>query len=74
MGIYMVPCLGFVWALSFCLVVQKTMNHFYPYAEMMEKDSSLWRKTGWMMTIAIALHHIPEGIAIGAGVSLPTIA
>lgn len=59
--------LGICMGLIFLLVVQKTMNHFYPYAEMMEKDLSLWRKTGWMMTIAIALHHIPEGIAIGAG-------
>ncbi|WCK54360.1 ZIP family metal transporter [Aneurinibacillus sp. Ricciae_BoGa-3] len=30
-------------------------------------SEGMWRKAGWMMTIAIAMHHIPEGIAIGAG-------
>jgi ZIP family zinc transporter len=61
--------LGVCMGLIFLLVVQKMMNRFYPHPhlELVEQDSSLWRKTGWMMAIAIALHHIPEGIAIGAG-------
>lgn len=26
-----------------------------------------WRQAGWVMGAALALHHIPEGVAIGAG-------
>ncbi|WCN38046.1 ZIP family metal transporter [Aneurinibacillus uraniidurans] len=32
-----------------------------------EPTPAHWRQAGWMMGIALALHHIPEGIAIGAG-------
>lgn len=30
-------------------------------------DVQEWRRAGWMMAAALAFHHVPEGIAIGAG-------
>jgi zinc transporter, ZIP family len=41
--------------------VQRNQDGGLSYSE------GIWRKAGWMMTAAIAMHHIPEGIAIGAG-------
>lgn len=59
--------LGAAMGLIFLMVVQKLMDRFYPHHHVGEMNATSWRKSGWMMTMAIALHHIPEGIAIGAG-------
>ncbi|CEH30718.1 ZIP family metal transporter [Aneurinibacillus migulanus] len=32
-----------------------------------KRTSRDWRGAGWLMAAALALHHVPEGIAIGAG-------
>jgi ZIP family zinc transporter len=31
------------------------------------RDSQGWQTAGWLMALALAFHHIPEGMAIGAG-------
>lgn len=59
--------LGVAIGIVFLMVVQKIMDSFYPHHHVAEMDANTWRKSGWMMALAIALHHIPEGIAIGAG-------
>lgn len=59
--------LGVAMGLVFLMIVQKLMDRFYPHQHSGEMNVSSWRRSGWMMTLAIAFHHIPEGIAIGAG-------
>ncbi|WP_027415227.1 ZIP family metal transporter [Aneurinibacillus terranovensis] len=66
--------LGSGMGVLFLMIVHSVVDALYrnreeiiTHSSNMEVPHQSWRKAGWMMTIAIALHHIPEGVAIGAG-------
>ena len=60
--------LGFSVGLLMLISLHRVMGSMAGSASRHKKQTyEYWRQAGWMMGVALALHHIPEGIAIGAG-------
>jgi ZIP family zinc transporter len=67
-GTFLGSAIGAVFLMAVHLIVVKVSREkrWAPPDEANPGDEE-WRKAGWLMAIALAFHHIPEGTAIGAG-------
>ncbi len=63
---WVAPALGFVAGGIFLWIVDKTLPHLHPG---MKREDAEGIKTGWqrsvLLVLAITLHNIPEGLAVG---------
>jgi len=63
---------SFILGMVIMWIVDKTLPHINP--ELMKKEKPSVKRSVAMLVIGIALHNIPEGLAIGAGFALsPTL-
>jgi len=60
--------ISFVLGIAIMLVVDKTLPHINP--ELMKREKPSIKRSVTMLVIGIALHNIPEGLAIGVGFAL----
>jgi ZIP family zinc transporter len=65
-GGYLIPTIGFLAGAFFILAVDKTMPHIYQFKEKGVFAPRLYR-VGMLMAIGMAIHNIPEGLAVGVG-------
>jgi ZIP family zinc transporter len=63
-----VTMLSFFAGIVIMLAVDKALPHVNP--ELMQSENPSVKKSIFMLTIGMALHNIPEGLAIGAGFKL----
>jgi len=59
---------GFIAGAAFLLLVDVTIPHIHK----VESDCERYAKMGYFIALGIALHNLPEGIAIGAGNEVST--
>ncbi len=60
-----VPALiGFLGGAAFLRVVDKILPHFHPESGMREGPKTTWERST-LLVLAITLHNIPEGLAVG---------
>lgn len=66
MPIWFAPAVGFFTGALFLFILDKIIPHLHLFAEKEEAEGikTDWRKTV-LLVIAIALHNIPEGLAVG---------
>ncbi|UQZ88421.1 ZIP family metal transporter [Deltaproteobacteria bacterium Smac51] len=57
---------GFMCGGLFLRLVDKFLPHFHPATEQVEGISTTWRRS-ILLVMAITLHNIPEGLAVGVG-------
>lgn len=57
--------LSFILGILIMMLVDKILPHINP--ELMQKEKKSVQKSVFMLVIGIALHNIPEGLAIGVG-------
>lgn len=57
---------GFVCGGVFLRLVDKVLPHFHPGTHTTEGVSTTWRRSV-LLVLAITLHNIPEGLAVGVG-------
>ncbi|MCD6547360.1 MAG: ZIP family metal transporter [Nanoarchaeota archaeon] len=60
--------ISFVLGIAIMLIVDKTLPHINP--ELMKREKPSIKRSVTMLVIGIALHNIPEGLAIGVGFAL----
>lgn len=69
------PLIGFMTGGAFLWIVDKVLPHLHLYAPVSEKEGV---KTGWHKTLllflAITLHNIPEGLAVGVAFGAASLA
>jgi ZIP family zinc transporter len=56
--------IGFMLGVFFLLILDSTIPHLHMHAEKAEGHKSKLKKTT-MMVLAVTLHNIPEGMAVG---------
>ena len=56
--------IGFLMGITLMTIFDRIMKQF---SSRRVTDRSYYRQMGYFMTLAIALHNLPEGLAIGAG-------
>jgi ZIP family zinc transporter len=63
---WLAPAIGFFLGASFLFVLDKIIPHLHIFAKREEAEGveTNWRKTV-LLVLAIALHNIPEGLAVG---------
>ena len=63
---WLAPAIGFFLGASFLFVLDKIIPHLHIFAKREEAEGveTNWRKT-ILLVLAIALHNIPEGLAVG---------
>ena len=63
---WLAPAIGFFFGASFLFVLDKIIPHLHIFAKREEAEGveTNWRKTV-LLVLAIALHNIPEGLAVG---------
>jgi ZIP family zinc transporter len=63
---WLAPAVGFFLGASFLFVLDKIIPHLHIFAKREEAEGveTNWRKT-ILLVLAIALHNIPEGLAVG---------
>ncbi len=61
----------FILGVIIMLVVDKTLSHINP--ELIKKEKPCVKRSVTMLVIGMALHNIPEGLAIGVGFALEPI-
>jgi ZIP family zinc transporter len=63
---WLVACIGFLTGGAFLFIVDKILPHLHPG---LSSDKTEGIKTGWrrsvLLVLAITLHNIPEGLAVG---------
>ncbi|NLA04485.1 MAG: ZIP family metal transporter [Firmicutes bacterium] len=64
-GGFLYGLLGLVGGIAVFLLLDKLLPHCHHYTE--EHQQSRFQKMGTLLGIGIALHNIPEGLAIGTG-------
>ena len=66
MPVWLPPAIGFFLGAFFLYVLDKTIPHLHIFAKREEAEGvkTDWRKT-ILLVLAIALHNIPEGLAVG---------
>lgn len=57
---------GFVCGGVFLRLVDRFLHHFHPGTNTTEGVSTTWRRS-ILLVLAITLHNIPEGLAVGVG-------
>jgi len=60
--------ISFVFGIVIMLIVDRILPHINP--ELMKKEKPSVKRSVTMLVIGIALHNIPEGLAIGVGFAL----
>ena len=60
---------GFVLGILFLLVLDQALPHLHPGAAEPEGPASSWKRTT-MLVLAVTLHNIPEGMAVGLAFAL----
>ena len=65
------PAVGFFLGALFLYILDKIIPHLHIFAKRDEAEGmqTNWRKT-ILLVLAIALHNIPEGLAVGVALSL----
>lgn len=60
------PAIGFLLGAAFLYILDKIIPHLHLFAKRKDAEglSTNWRKT-LLLVLAIALHNIPEGLAVG---------
>ena len=63
---FLPPAIGFFLGALFLYILDKYIPHLHLFAEKKEAEgiSTTWKKTE-LLVVAIALHNIPEGLAVG---------
>ncbi len=63
---FLPPAIGFFLGASFLYILDKTIPHLHLFAEKEEAEgpTTNWKKT-ILLVLAIAIHNIPEGLAVG---------
>ena len=63
---FLPPAIGFFLGALFLYVLDKTIPHLHLFAEKEEAEgpATNWKKT-ILLVLAIAIHNIPEGLAVG---------
>jgi len=66
MPVWLPPAIGFFLGALFLYILDKTIPHLHLFAKKEEAEGieTDWRKT-ILLVLAIALHNIPEGLAVG---------
>ena len=66
MPVFLPPAIGFFLGAMFLYVLDKLIPHLHLFAKKDEAEgvSTNWKKT-ILLVLAIALHNIPEGLAVG---------
>lgn len=65
-GGYFVATIGFLIGAIFILLIDRALPHIFPFREKGVFAPRLYR-IGMLMAIGMAIHNIPEGLAVGAG-------
>ncbi len=60
---------GFILGIAFLMVLDSLLPHLHPGAQVAEGISSNWKRTTMLM-LAVTLHNIPEGMAVGLAFAL----
>lgn len=69
-GIGWIPAAGgFVLGIVFLMALDSLLPHLHPNAEDAEGVSSSWKRTT-LLVLAVTLHNIPEGMAVGLSFAL----
>ena len=63
---YLTATAGFLVGALFILLVDRALPHIFPFREKGVFAPGLYR-IGALMAIGVAIHNIPEGLAVGAG-------
>jgi ZIP family zinc transporter len=72
-GGYSIPAVGFLAGAVSILTIDKTLPHIFQFKEKGVLVPHLYR-IGMLMAIGMAIHNVPEGLAIGVGYAhLPTL-
>ena len=66
MPVWLPPAIGFFLGAAFLFILDKIIPHLHIFAKREEAEGieTNWRKT-ILLVLAIALHNIPEGLAVG---------
>lgn len=66
MPVWLPPAIGFFLGALFLYILDKTIPHLHLFAKKEEAEGieTDWKKT-ILLVLAIALHNIPEGLAVG---------
>jgi ZIP family zinc transporter len=67
---YPVATVGFLTGAFFILAVDKVLPHIFEFREKGIFERRLYR-IGLLMAVGMAIHNVPEGLAIGVGYELP---
>ena len=59
---------GFLTGIGFLLILDMAIPHLHMYADNPEGPPVRWRRT-LMLTLAVTLHNLPEGMAVGAALA-----
>lgn len=59
---------GFLTGVGFLLILDMAIPHLHMYADNPEGPPVRWRRT-LMLTLAVTLHNLPEGMAVGAALA-----
>ncbi len=60
---------GFVLGIAFLMLMDTLLPHLHPGALKAEGHSSSWKRTT-LLVVAVTLHNIPEGMAVGLSFAL----
>ena len=60
---------GFILGIAFLMLLDSLLPHLHPGAQVAEGISSNWKRTTMLM-LAVTLHNIPEGMAVGLAFAL----
>ena len=69
---YYTAAAGFLAGIVFLLILDSVVPHIHATADKAEGKSSMLSKSALLM-LAVTLHNIPEGMAVGAGAAASTI-
>lgn len=62
--VWVPPLAGFLLGAIFLWVCDKVLPHIHPYLAVAEGPKTSWRRST-LLVLAITLHNIPEGLAVG---------
>lgn len=60
---------GFVLGVAFLMLMDRLLPHLHPGSKETEGVSSSWKRTT-LLVVAVTLHNIPEGMAVGLSFAL----
>ena len=60
---------GFILGIAFLMILDHYMPHLHPGINKMEGMSASWKRTS-LLVLAVTLHNIPEGMAVGLSFAL----